>query len=252
MKKTHDNNAFRDVSMLLGLVVLALVLSFGTISLAAAIDASNGICHDFVVMLMSIALLATVLTRGMLYIAELLLGIDLAGADYADAYSCTNSLCFTGQRSEYDADKSRVKTYLYMQFTFSEINAFRKIMRRERSGKFSLPRQYFPLPIGNDVKLTISRRTVKKILHEMRLGEYKYVTLCWKLTLDCLGGPVWNSDEYLSLRDIRRITRCLDDKSDGVEVATIFQSANYRIDQAYLDNWAKRLNQENLHLSIYH
>lgn len=254
MKKIRDNNAFEEPLILLGSIVLALVLTVLFFSSVATYADGQWSDYDRGTVLILMALYTAVIA--LLFIGCVvprLFGISITDGGrhwYADAYVCTVLPALTSQCSAYDSKKAQLKTSLYLQFTYDEISAFYKIMRRDGSGIFMLPAQYFPSPIGNSAKLKLSRRAAKRILREMRRGEY--VVLRWDLKLDWLGEAVWYQDEYLSLRDIRRIKQCLNDKPNGVEVATIFQPANYRIDQVYLDNWVKRLNQENLYLSIHH
>lgn len=252
MKKTHDNNEgwflFTIALALVAILPAILVASWAASEVVGDLHSGNtGPIMALYTTLIWILFLELIV----LFVMPRWLGINPLAYPYADAYSCMNAPALTCWHCVQDTKKAQFNIELYMQFTRCEIESFYRIARRKGSGSFRLPEQHFPAPIGDNSKLSISRRTARKILRELKDGRYEYVLLRWNLEQDYLGEPAAECGECLSLRDIRRIGLILSGSTPDVGVFSAVKKIKYSVDRPYLDLCMKKVDKENAHYSIY-
>ncbi len=231
------------------LVAIAVVIIGGSFALRGQILLYDSL--SFIIVMLSAVILSGLIFVTLGLSVEYLAGIPWMPGDreqYIDSYLITNLILLTCQKSTLNTKKSLTTGRIYVQYSYQELEAFYRIMRRNKSAGYILPTLRLPAPIG-DFTIKISRRTIKRLLMEM--SSTQYVVLSRTVEFDYLGETLIPAQSgYVSRREIRRIL-CHPQWMDQGQV-TVYGTVNQRIqvDVNTINAWSAQLQEEGQYVPV--
>lgn len=257
MKKTREtlSLALTAGPLILGIAV-AIIICMPPLDPAFSNTPSSDAPMAYAILYVLIACLVAIIAFIPLFLLSQILGKPTYFNDhsnYVESYAITDEIVLPHQETQISHRTALITTTYYIQYSYCELEAFYRIMKRRGSLSYELPALELPTPFGK-IWLEISKGTTKRLLE--RMSSDQYVVLSNTLGYSYTGENLMPEQEtYVSRRDLRRIARRLlmhpNPSAVYPSIRVCCRAGEFvDVDQVKINEWADQLEKEGEHISI--